>query len=113
MTARPAYEIIYERHRAGAMIVTSNRGPDDVACHLRGSRRGALSFGSVPRPGLRDAGERLRVVGENGRKRLQTDEARARVPSVPSTSRLLSRACVNAQGHVPGALGTPQRKTQP
>jgi hypothetical protein len=48
------------------------------------------------------------------RKRTQTAAngrgGRARVPSVPSTSRLLSRACVNAPGHVPGALGTPQRK---
>ncbi len=27
--SRDAHEIIYERHRAGSMIVTSNRGPDE------------------------------------------------------------------------------------
>lgn len=27
--SRDAYEILYERHRAGSMIVTSNRGPDE------------------------------------------------------------------------------------
>jgi DNA replication protein DnaC len=27
--SRDAYEILTERHRAGSMIVTSNRGPDE------------------------------------------------------------------------------------
>lgn len=29
LESRDAYEILYERHRAGSMIVTSNRGPDE------------------------------------------------------------------------------------
>jgi hypothetical protein len=38
---------------------------------------------------------------------------RQRVPDVPSRHAVVSKPCMNAPGQNPGALGTPQRKTQP
>ncbi len=64
LKSRDVYEIIVERHRAGSMVVTSNRGPDEWLSTMTDPLRAQSAIDR-----LQNAAHELVVDGESYRKR--------------------------------------------
>lgn len=78
--SRDAHEVIFERHRAGSMIVTSNRGPDEWLATFADPIRaqGAIDRFTSNAYDLVIEGESYRGRLKPGRKAGQTTEKRAK-----------------------------------
>jgi DNA replication protein DnaC len=72
--SRDAYEILTERHRAGSMIVTSNRGPDEWLATFADPMRAQSAIDRFTNNSYD-----LVIDGESYRRRLKPD-ARAGQP---------------------------------
>ena len=66
--SRDAYDILYERHRAGSMIVTSNRGPDEWLATFADPMRAQSAIDRFTSNSID-----LVIDGESYRRRLKPD----------------------------------------
>ena len=78
--SRDAHELIYERHRAGSMIVSSNRGPDEWLATFADPMRAQAAIDRFTSNAydLVIEGESYRARFKPGRKAGQTTEKRAK-----------------------------------
>ena len=85
--SRDAYEIFTERHRAGSMIVTSNRGPDEWLSTFADPMRAQSAID-------RFTGNAYDFVieGESYRARQKPTRAKAPSPTPPLTKKRGKRA---------------------
>jgi DNA replication protein DnaC len=80
--SRDAYEIFTERHRAGSMVVTSNRGPDEWLATFADPTRAQSAIDRFT-----SASYDMVIEGESYRRRLKPKAPGAATPVVPSPRR--------------------------